>query len=80
VRQCARIKEVHARRPDEARHEGVVGIVVEVHRRPHLLDPPGVQDDDPGVMKNNVSFLQVLSAAPAMARLDPVSALGAASA
>ena len=46
-----------------------------------VVDPPGaefVRDSEgrlTGTMKNNVSFLQVLSAAPAMARLDPVSAL-----
>jgi predicted amidohydrolase YtcJ len=47
----------------------------------NVADPPGavfVRDGAGrlnGVMKNNVSFLQVVSAAPAMARLDPVSAL-----
>lgn len=46
-----------------------------------VADPPGaefVRDGEgrlTGVMKNNVAFLQVLSAAPAMAQLDPVSAL-----
>ena len=46
-----------------------------------VANPPGaefVRDAEgrlTGVMKNNVSFLQVVSAAPAMARLDPVSAL-----
>lgn len=46
-----------------------------------IADPPGaefVRDSAgrlTGTMKNNVSFLKVLSAAPAMARLDPVSAL-----
>ena len=46
-----------------------------------VADPPGaefVRDSDgrlTGVMKNNVSFLKVLSAAPAMARLHPVTAL-----
>lgn len=44
-------------------------------------NPPGaefVRDGEgrlTGVMKNNVSFLKVLSAAPAMGRLDPVTAL-----
>ena len=42
-----------------------------------VADPPGaefVRDGEgrlTGVMKNNVAFLQVLSAAPAMAQLDP---------
>lgn len=46
-----------------------------------VADPPGaefVRDTGgrlTGVMKNNVSFLQVLSAAPAMGRLDPVEAV-----
>jgi predicted amidohydrolase YtcJ len=46
-----------------------------------VADPPGaefVRDADgrlTGVMKNNVSFLQVVSAAPAMDRLDPVAAV-----
>lgn len=46
-----------------------------------VADPPGakfVRDGEgrlTGTMKNNVSFLQALSAAPAMARLDPVAAL-----
>ncbi|GIX12009.1 amidohydrolase [Elioraea sp.] len=44
-------------------------------------DPPGAEFvRDPagrltGAMKNNVAFLRVLSAAPAMGRLDPVEAL-----
>lgn len=46
-----------------------------------IANPPGaefVRDSEgrlTGVMKNNVSFLQVASAAPAMGRLDPVDAL-----
>ncbi|WP_101341840.1 amidohydrolase [Cereibacter azotoformans] len=46
-----------------------------------IPDPPGaefVRDAEgrlTGVMKNNVSFLKVVSAAPAMGRLDPVTAL-----
>ncbi|GAA0303095.1 amidohydrolase [Rhodovulum strictum] len=46
-----------------------------------VVDPPGaeyVRDADghlTGVIKNNVAFVPVVSAAPAMARLDPVSAL-----
>lgn len=46
-----------------------------------VADPPGaefVRDGAgrlTGVMKNNVAFLKVVSAAPAMARLDPVNAL-----
>jgi hypothetical protein len=46
-----------------------------------VADPPGaefVRDASgalTGVMKNNVAFMQVLKAAPAMGRLDPVTAL-----
>lgn len=46
-----------------------------------VADPPGaefVRDGAgrlTGVMKNNVAFLKVLAAAPAMARLEPVSAV-----
>lgn len=46
-----------------------------------VVDPPGaeyVRDADGrlnGVIKNNVAFLPLVSAAPAMARLDPVAAL-----
>ena len=41
-----RVKEVHGRRADEAGHEQVGGMIVELLRRPQLLDDAGVEHRD----------------------------------
>src|SRR5690349_7354003 len=41
-----RREEIHPRRADEARHEPVAGLIVEIERRADLLDTAGTQYDD----------------------------------
>ena len=46
-RSDPRREEIHPRRTDELCDEPVLRRVVQVHWRAHLLDAPGVEDDDP---------------------------------